>query len=83
MRRPKRAGEKSSPDDKQPPGGRAWERVVQFSVARGIPVAPAPGGSPPAKTKRAAKTKSAAKAKPAATAKRKPAAAKKQTTRRR
>lgn len=38
MRRPKQPGTKRSPDETQPPGGRAWERVKQFALERGLPL---------------------------------------------
>jgi hypothetical protein len=38
MRRPKQPGTKRSPDETQPPGGRAWERAKQFALERGLPL---------------------------------------------
>jgi hypothetical protein len=42
MRRPKQPDDKTSPDDRQPPGGRAWERVKDFERARGVPTQSTP-----------------------------------------
>ena len=38
MRTPKQPGTKRSPDETQPPGGRAWERAKQFALERGLPL---------------------------------------------
>ena len=38
MRKPKLPRGKSTQVDKPPPGGRAWARVQQFAVARGLPL---------------------------------------------
>jgi hypothetical protein len=37
MRKPKLPGSKPAPAETPPPGGRAWERVQQFALARGLP----------------------------------------------
>ena len=42
MRRPKQRKDKSSDADRQPPGGRAWQRVEQFTRSRGLPSDDAP-----------------------------------------
>jgi len=42
MRRPKQPDDKTSPDDRQPPGGRAWERVKDVERARGVPTQSTP-----------------------------------------
>ena len=43
MRRPNQPDDKKSPDEKQPPGGRAWQRVKDFERARGLPTQSTPG----------------------------------------
>jgi len=70
MRRPKTAGKKKAPAEPKLPGGRAWARVQQFALARGLPVEPAPNAAEaapepkparsPAKKKRPAKKTSGA-----------------------
>jgi hypothetical protein len=42
MRRPKQPDDKKSPDEQQPPGGRAWQRVKDFERARGLPTQSTP-----------------------------------------
>jgi hypothetical protein len=42
MRRPKQPNDKKSPDDQEPPGGRAWQRVKDFERARGLPTQSTP-----------------------------------------
>ena len=42
MRRPQNPKDEKSPDDKQPPGGRAWQRVRDFERARGLPAQSTP-----------------------------------------
>lgn len=44
MRRPKKPQDKKSPDDHQPPGGRAWQRVQDFARSRGLPTQSTPQG---------------------------------------
>jgi hypothetical protein len=43
MRKPRSPGAKTPPIDTPPPGGRAWERVQQFALARGLPLEIEPG----------------------------------------
>ncbi len=38
MRKPKQPGTKRSADEKPPAGGRAWQRVRQFALERGLPI---------------------------------------------
>jgi hypothetical protein len=45
MRRPHDPKDKESPDDRQPPGGRAWQRVRDFERARGLPAESTPHGN--------------------------------------
>jgi hypothetical protein len=42
MRNPKSPQGKGPGTEAPPKGGRAWARVVQFAIARGLPVAPPP-----------------------------------------
>jgi hypothetical protein len=44
MRRPKDPKDKNAPEDRQPPGGRAWQRVKDFERARGLPTQSTPAG---------------------------------------
>ena len=43
MRKPKLPGAKTPPMDAPPAGGRAWARVQQFALARGLPLEIDPG----------------------------------------
>lgn len=43
MRKPKLPGAKTTPTDAPPAGGRAWARVRQFALARGLPLEIDPG----------------------------------------
>jgi hypothetical protein len=42
MRRPNQPDDKKSPDDRQPPGGRAWQRLQDFQRSRGLPTQSTP-----------------------------------------
>jgi len=59
MRKPKdREATRRIAEESPPPGGRAWQRVRQFALERGLPLPAEPSG---AKPKSGAKTKTAAK----------------------
>jgi len=45
MRKPKQPGTKQAATEKPPPGGRAWERVKQFALERGLPLPGKPSES--------------------------------------
>jgi hypothetical protein len=45
MRKPKSPRAKTPSVDTSPAGGRAWERVKQFALARGLPLELDPGDS--------------------------------------
>lgn len=52
MRRPQDPKDEKSPDDKQPPGGRAWQRVRDFERARGLPADSTPNVSEESRTEK-------------------------------
>lgn len=56
MRKPKQPGAKTPGNDAPPPGGRAWQRVRQFAIERGLPA-----GDAESDTAGTGKTKPAAK----------------------
>jgi hypothetical protein len=65
MRKPRAPRAKTPPAATPPAGGRAWERVKQFALARGLPLEIDPGG-----------TAAVAPSKPTAKRKAKPASGK-------
>ena len=67
MRRPKRPGEKAPPPEREIPGGRAWGRLQQDALSRGLEVEPPPVGedviTPPPGQGKAGRGKKAKKGK--------------------
>lgn len=55
MRRPKKGGQEKSDDSKQA-GGRAWKRLQQDSLARGLPIERTPPEPSPEKKRRVKKS---------------------------
>jgi hypothetical protein len=60
MRRPKSPGAKKAPPEREIAGGRAWARVQQQALARGLVVKP-PASGRPAKPKSRAGPKPSSK----------------------